>query len=212
MIKCKEDIMNTTVSRDDIEVFELFMDKCEEFGIKWYNGQNPRESERGDYIIFGGSVLSNLTQSNNLSSFTQYKKLTLEDFQDEKPSKQYKYEEFKGSMFELEEDLQEGNLVYKNKSVGYVVVESEKRLCNLIIDNETLYIREEVDWRQNVMDYLGEYFLKNSGSLTDMARGFTNMLYEPHLAYEKQEFIKLCHYVAESTENHKKVRNNYDYM
>ena len=36
IIKTREDLLGTYVLREDREVFKLFMDKCEEFGLTWY--------------------------------------------------------------------------------------------------------------------------------------------------------------------------------
>lgn len=55
MITCKEDLVGKYVARADLELFELFMLKCEEFGIKWCSGKAPREVTRQAFVSVNSS-------------------------------------------------------------------------------------------------------------------------------------------------------------
>lgn len=80
MIKNKEDLSGCYAVRADEEVFELFMQKCEEFGIKWLDGTLPRDFGGGDRVRYrcDSDILAH--SSGSFYESLGMKRLTLADF------------------------------------------------------------------------------------------------------------------------------------
>lgn len=98
MITCKEDLRGCYVPRCDKEAFNLFMDKCEEFDIKWAgNPDKPRDCILGEAVVFSGAERDQLTHGCSVYlSQKGYKRLTLSDLKPEENMKTYKtYQECK---------------------------------------------------------------------------------------------------------------------
>lgn len=81
VIKTKEDLINRYAVREDKEVFEMFMQKCEEFGLKFQNGQAPRVIKCNECVCYNFHVNGKLGHGSNRFFNSQgMRKLTLADF------------------------------------------------------------------------------------------------------------------------------------
>lgn len=170
MITCKEDLKGFYALRSDKEVFELFMDKCEEFGITWADGHLPRGVKGGEAV----SVVFSVTSCDCLGFGSElfYKNLdrkaiTLVDFNEvSKPiddakgiASKWKYVPVVGvSIFDLQEDLKAGNLYFQDhnqgNSDGMVQIENEIVLIELLATQNIICSKVEVKWQDEVEEYL----------------------------------------------------------
>lgn len=153
MITCKEDLIGFYALRSDKEVFELFMDKCEKFGITWGTKDNVRNFKEGEAVTFGhylraAGFLGFSSEAKLINSGLV--KLTLSDF---KPART-EYVKVTGSIFKLKAELEAGKLYHEILgSSGLVVIDDESVLI-YELQNENVYRKREVKWQDEVEEYL----------------------------------------------------------
>jgi hypothetical protein len=121
MITCKEDMRGCYALRCDKEVFELFMDNCEQFGIKWAGRRDdPRDCQFGEAVVFSGTEEDKLTHGSEPGMKQKgYKRLTLSDL---KPRTKVEYEHLERSSFnvwDLKSLLENGELYSKTSTGEY---------------------------------------------------------------------------------------------
>lgn len=184
MITCKEDLVGFYVLRSDKEVFELFVDKCEEFGLIWnaYNGKAASFNYRADVRI--GGAPEDFYIDRNL------KKLTLSDF---KPTRT-EYVNIKCSIFDLKDlkaEFEAGELYMPDGNYGFCGIPScDEEVFVMKFNDKCVYrkVEREVTWQGELMaairggSPIGEGSVRVGGSdLTD------------------EQFIEMCHKVYHLT-------------
>ncbi|ALM62004.1 hypothetical protein AXI64_gp012 [Vibrio phage qdvp001] len=159
MIKTVDNLRKCYAVRADKEVFELFMNKCEEFGVVWAGvGEYPRDCRLGEAVVFSGADTDKLTHGDE-SRMKQkgYKRLTLSDL---KPRTKTVYEkvEFNHAwelvkQFELYNDI-----LYKSSSTPTYELMSIENIQNMLCNEYpvSLYrkVEKEIDWREVSHGYL----------------------------------------------------------
>lgn len=189
MIKTKEDLNDCYAVRADKEVFELFMQKCEEFGIKWHGGCEPRRVVYGLAVVYDGDRLAHGSEC----SFVGSKKLTLADFKPQ-PKTRTEYKPVTMRDYEALQKFHSGKEFYHKPEYA--------RNHNLVSNVETLiqahvggwlYTKEEVkiDWKVEATKFISEnetteeecIWTVDGVDLTD------------------ESFIKLCYLVTELTKD-----------
>lgn len=209
MITCKEDLKGFYALRSDKEVFELFMDKCEEFEAKWSDGNLPRDIKRGDAVSVAFSDTNYFRLSFGSELFYKglgRKVVTLADFKE--VSK--KLDNYKGvaskwkyvpvvvgvSIFDLQEELKEGRLYFQDhnqgNSDGMVQIENEIVLIELLAAQNIICRRVEVNWQDEVEEYL---LTCNSGcGMFDIQYGNGNQL-----ALADEDFLEAARIALKAT-------------
>lgn len=160
VIKTIEDMKMCYVPRHDKEVFELFMDKCEEFGLSWsdYSGGEPRDIKLGEVVVFNGSTNKLLTHASEAYAAVKgYKRLTLSDL---KPRTRTEYEKVAESPRELFQAMLNGEEFYLFKeellnfdgNQFWRHTEDGKSRITFIEDENEIYrkVEKEIDWRDEV--------------------------------------------------------------
>lgn len=85
MIKCKEDLFDTYVRTDNEEIVKKYLDKCQEFGITWRNGQEALyyNDKLDPYLeVFELKSAKQVIVHTDYTESTS-RELTLDDFEEE---------------------------------------------------------------------------------------------------------------------------------
>lgn len=159
MITCKEDMRGCYAPRCDKEVFELFMDKCDEFGIKWADRrEDPRDCQFGEAVVFSGNEEDKLTHGGEvIMNQKGYKRLTLSDL---KPRTKVVYEkvEFEpNEIWKAFKEHQEVGYLYVNTSDGFeCLLDGVFNLAMSISQGDQLYRKVErpVEWFDDAVEYI----------------------------------------------------------
>lgn len=170
MITCKEDLKGFYALRSDKEVFELFMDKCEEFGITWADGHLPRGvivgetmavafSSTGDERLGFSSELFYKDLGGKVITLADFKGLSNNTDNDKGVASKWRYVPVVGvSIFDLQEELKEGRLYFQDhnqgNSDGMVQIENEIVLIELLAAQNIICSKVEVTWKYEVEEYL----------------------------------------------------------
>lgn len=208
MIKTKEDLIGRYAVRADKEVFELFMQKCEGFGVEWRSGREPRNYDYGDCVACDvGAELGFFSNLANLEN-KGYKRLTISDFKQPKTRTEYKLVTMKD--WEALKAFHDGQAFYlkPERAEDYELVLYTQALINSHQNND-LYTKEEVeiDWRDVAAECLGiERYRENeagyyasNGQYLDLKGKYVGALFNDGETTIDQ-FLRMCHEVAEMTE------------
>lgn len=191
MIKTKKDLVGRYAVREDKEVFELFMQRCEEFGIKWLDGTLPRDFSGGDRVRYrcDSDILAH--SSGSFYESLGMKRLTLSDFKTTKTRTEYKPVTMRD--YEALQEFHEGKEFYHKPTHArnYNIVQNVETLIQARVSG-WLYTKEEkeIDWR-DVVSWYDKY---NSP--------FSSPAYEVSFLHQgdEKDFLRMCHEVAEITE------------
>lgn len=193
MIETIDDLRKRYAVRADKEVFELFMDKCEEFGARWDFGGKPRDNRYGEAIVFDGAHMDRLgLASVSFMEKAGYKRLTLSDF---KPTRT-EYVQVTESIFDLRDEFESGELyrIRRDDIDGYVKITNLETLVKEIQGMGVYRLVEKViDWREDVVGYLSnldfcEIDLSKTLPLT-VAHQLDGMVWNN---VTEREFLELC--------------------
>ena len=183
MITCKEDLMNTHVDNVNGKLKALFLNKCKEFGVDYF--ENFINNAKYIEVYSAGWLYTNRPENG--------RQLTIADF---KPAKKMnvEYVIVKDSIFDLRDDFN-GRLLYwwyesdcKDKS-EYVRIISEYDLTTYA-SSDNLYrrVETEVTWQDNAEELLELH------SVSDDSDFYWYIKNDPEFV------IKLSHLVASMTD------------
>lgn len=206
MIKTKEDLISRYAVRADEEVFELFMQKCEEFGVRWCSGRKPRERADDECVTFnyhGDGVLTHA--SKKFYESKGLKRLTLADFKPQ-PKTRTEYKPVTMRDYEALKAFHAGKeFYYKTYDFTQYI---RATLPTALVDAHGrgwLYTKEEVDldWRDVADDFLSS--CKYLTPACDISLCVTKPKSDDPQDLEEWEelqveFLRMCHEVAELTE------------
>lgn len=185
MITKKEDLIGRYALRSEKEVFELFMQKCEELEMTWCSGEKPRDITDGDAVDcnyrYGGLAYGSETYYADRG----FVKLTISDFKPskeesaiktlemlgyvyhgaelweppvKKPRTRTEYVKVTESIFDLREEFERGELYHKFEHAReYSKVKNTESLSQAL-NNGCCYrkVEKEIDERQEFIDELGK--------------------------------------------------------
>lgn len=157
VIKCKEDLERKYALRSDTEVFELFMQKCEEFGIAWKHGEPPRywfncSVDSNDCVFYSidGHLRSLMAEPIKPAGC---KKLTVADFTQPVKTKT-EYIKTDKEIWDLQEEFKAG-LVYWDFRDDVGLIKADERTRLRVLFRHDLYIKTEVEipWHERLDDF-----------------------------------------------------------
>ncbi|CAL9954898.1 hypothetical protein VPHK63_0003 [Vibrio phage K63] len=153
MIKCKEDLINTAVFCHKGELRELYLKKCEQFGVSW-NHAGLDISKYSLLMVDENTELQGVICCND-DFYLDLKRLTLSDL---KPRTRTEYEKVTESIFDLRDEFERGELYWwyesdcKDKS-EFVEIRSEYDLSTYFAKgNIYRKVEKEIDERQEFIE------------------------------------------------------------
>ncbi|AOQ26676.1 hypothetical protein [Vibrio phage 2E1] len=181
MITCKEDLINTYIVKGDDALTKAYISACKEY-VDVYALQCDRWPE--DRHLYFSSKCKHI-QSGECDT-SKYKEITLKDLK----SKPTKFVKVEGSIFDLKEEFERGELYSSDCDGHYTQLKCEKKLY-LAAHQDSVHRKVEIDWR----DEVNSYFLKTKvlGVDCTIEESIETNFYN-------DEFISLCHLVASLTE------------
>lgn len=165
MITCKEDLKGFYVLRSDKEVFELFMDKCEEFGVVWGDGSEPRSIKEGEVVAFSYTGDRLGFSSELLCKNLCRKAITLADFKEVSKkldnykgvASKWKYKKVDMTPTDIYRAMLDGEAFYVNEQEMYWNGNAFWLNCERVrfIDpNHDVCRKVKVKWQEEVEEYL----------------------------------------------------------
>ena len=173
MIKCKEDLLNTYIRTDDINLIKLYIEKLAEYGLHDNNLVSALDyiehpSPYCDYL-FCKEVYPVAQWSRE--EHLPVRELTLADFKEEnkQPVSKYKYTPLEvESIFELKEPLEKGKLFY-GKPDNMKKILHEWGLMKVIVEDEfRIHLLEEVNWKEQISEEYNFTYIDKEDSFVQM--------------------------------------------
>lgn len=197
MIKSKEDLSGCYAERADKEVFELFMQKCDEFGIKGLSGGLPRDVKNGycvcyDFMGSGGLGCASKRFYNDQGM----KQLTLSDFKHKKIRTEWVKAE--DDLWQLEDEFKNGDLYWLSCDTTYKVITKTYTLTSFLEAGEVYRkVEKEIDWRIEATNFIAN----------NEAKYFDYTWSVDGVDLTDIDFIKLCHLVVKLTDKPEGLHN-----
>lgn len=201
MITCKEDLIGTYILNDCGELRSMYIKKALELGLSVNSACLTTSSD----LIFTksqsagfGMVDHAITIEHLEKNYGTQREVTLMDL---KPTKFVKVE---GSIFDLKEELERGELFTKKAWGEYVLIKEDTHLA-LLYEMQSrenskigIYRQVEIDWRDELDSYLDSISSLDSNFDEKVTLEFSKSKFSYNMS--DSEFVAACHLVASLTD------------
>lgn len=147
MIKCKEDLINTAVFCHKGELRELYLKKCEQFGVNW-NHAGLNIDKYTLLMVDENAELQGVACCND-DFYLDLKRLTLPDL---KPRTRTEYEKVTESIFDLRDEFERGELY--ESLCGSKLENEHDFIYAYTNDHIVRKVEKEIDWQDEIVRFM----------------------------------------------------------